>query len=233
MQHGSMHDSSSFKDRQEAGRLLARRLLLLAPLRPVVLALPRGGVPVGFEVAQALQAPLDLVLVRKIGAPGHGEFAIGAVADGVTPELVLDEQLVARLGVSRAYLDQAKQAALEEIERRRQAYLGDHQAVDLTDRTAIVVDDGVATGATVLAALGATRQRQPAHMLLAVPVAPPETLRRLRPHGDDIVCLLAPPEFYAVGQFYGQFPQLSDAEVVSLLREAHRFGSRDSANARA
>jgi len=218
-----------FDDRQEAGQRLAERLLHLKARRPVVLALPRGGVSIGFEIARALAAPLDLVLVRKIGAPHQEELAVGAIADGGHPELVTDERLIAQLGVSRGYLETAKQAALEEIERRRRAYLGEHPPVDLHDRTAVVVDDGIATGATMLAALRATRRRQPAHLVLAVPVAPPDTLERMRREVDETVCLATPADFYAVGQFYHRFPQLEDAEVIALLQQARHLTNTQSA----
>jgi putative phosphoribosyl transferase len=206
-----------FADRREAGRQLAKRLLALKDQRPVVLALPRGGVPVGFEIARALAAPLDLVLVRKIGVPQQEEVALGAIADGEHPELVIDQRLMDELEISPDYLEKAKAAALREIERRRRIYLGDRQPVDVAGRMAIVVDDGIATGATMLAALRATRRRAPARLVLAVPVAPPHTLKRLRREADETVCLDTPADFFAVGQFYRQFPQLRDEEVVALL----------------
>jgi len=209
-----------FTDRHEAGRRLAERLLALKPQHPVVLALPRGGVPVAFEIARALEAPLDLVLVRKIGAPCQQELAIGAIADGGEPELVTDRRLIRALTVSADYLDQAKAAALEEIERRRRAYFGDHPPVDIAKRTAIVVDDGIATGATMLAALRATRRRRPARLVLAVPVAPRDAMQRMKREVDEAVCLDTPTNFRAVGQFYAQFPQLRDDEVIALLDEA-------------
>jgi putative phosphoribosyl transferase len=212
-----------FTDRHEAGKLLAKRLLALKDKQPVVLALPRGGVPVGFEVARALAAPLDLVLVRKIGVPGQEEFALGAVADGEHPELVIDQRLMDNLGISPEYLEEAKSAALQEIERRRRVYLGDHQPVDVAGCTVIVVDDGIATGATMLAALRATRRRAPARLVIAVPVAPPDTLNRLRQEADEIVCLDTPADFSAVGQFYRAFPQLRDEEVIALLDQARAF----------
>lgn len=209
-----------FADRAEAGRRLARRLLHLKDKRPVVLALPRGGVPVGFEVASALGAPLDLVLVRKIGAPYQEELAIGAIANGEHPELVTSDELVAGIGVSKIYLEQTKAAALREIERRRHAYLGDRPPVDVTGCTAIVVDDGIATGATMQAALRATRRRKPAHLVLAVPAAPPDVIARLRAEVDEAVCLETSKNFFAVGQFYRSFKQLSDDEVIALLEKA-------------
>jgi putative phosphoribosyl transferase len=214
-----------FNDRREAGRLLAGRLLHLKDNSPVVLALPRGGVPVGFEVARALAAPLDLVLVRKIGAPHNEEFAVGAITDGEHPTVVIDQHLVRRLEISSAYLDEAKTGALAEIERRRHVWLGDRPAVDISGRTAIVVDDGIATGATMRAALQATRARKPARVVLAVPVAAPDSLDALRREADDVVCLDVPENFMAVGQFYRHFPQLRDAEVTALLAEAQALNA--------
>ena len=212
-----------FTDRHEAGKRLAERLLAFKDKSPVVLALPRGGVPIGFEIARVLSAPLDLVLVRKIGAPFQEELAVGAIADGEHPELVTDPQLVAHLDVSQEYLDEAKSAALQEIERRRHAYFGDRLPVEIAGRTAIVVDDGIATGATMLAALRATRRRKPARLVLAVPVAPHHTLAKLRSEVDETVCLDTPAYFFAVGQFYRHFPQLRDEEVTALLEQARAF----------
>ena len=214
-----------FPDRSDAGRRLAERLLRFKDKHPIVLALPRGGVPVGFEIARALAAPLDLVLVRKIGAPYQEELAIGAIADGEHPELVTDPALIAGLDVTPEYLEQARSAALREIERRRDAWLGDRPSVDVAGRTALVVDDGIATGATMKVALRATRRRKPAYLLLAVPVAPPHTLEELRQEVDEIICLDAPEDFFAVGQFYRWFPQLQDDEVTTLLVQARNFSS--------
>jgi putative phosphoribosyl transferase len=212
-----------FTDRHQAGRQLAERLLALNLNDPVVLALPRGGVPVAFEIARALAAPLDLVLVRKIGAPFEEELAIGAIADGENPVLVTDARFAAHLDIAPEYLERTKSAALQEIERRRQLYLGDHKPLDIAGRTAIIVDDGIATGATTLAAVRATRLRKPARIVLAVPVAPKHTLKRLRAELDKIVCLGTPAFFPAVGAFYEQFPQLQDKEVISLLKQARAF----------
>jgi putative phosphoribosyl transferase len=217
-----METAMVFTDRRAAGRQLAERLLTLRDKNPVVLALPRGGVPVGFEIARALAAALDLVLVRKIGAPHQDELAVGAVAEGEQPELVTDPEAIRHLGIARAYIDQAKSAALQEIARRRRVYIGDRPPVEIAGRTAIVVDDGIATGATMLAALRATRRRNPARLVLAVPVAPRSTLRRLQREVDEIVCLESPTDFFAVGQFYRDFPQLHDAEVTALLDQLAR-----------
>jgi putative phosphoribosyl transferase len=207
-------------DRHDAGRRLAEHLLQLNEKDPVVLALPRGGVPVGFEIARTLAAPLDLVLVRKIGAPFEEELAIGAIADGEDPELVTDAAVVSELHIPQRYLEEAKAVALKEIERRRRVYLSDRPPVDIKGRTAIIVDDGVATGATIFAALRQTRRRAPARLVLAVPVAAEQALRRLRREADETVCLHAPSHFVAVGAFYREFSQLQDTEVVSLLDRA-------------
>ncbi len=206
-----------FADRQEAGQLLAAKLAARNFKKPVVLALPRGGVPVGFEIASALSAPLNLVLVRKIGAPQQEELAIGAVADGEHPELVTDSRLIAALAVSSDYLEEMKAAALKEIERRRRVYLAGRTQADLLACTAILVDDGLATGATMRAALRATRHRRPARLVLAIPVAPPDTLERLKEEADETVCLHVAADFYGVGQFYRDFRQLTDMEVTRLL----------------
>lgn len=215
----------TFLDRSEAGKRLAQRLLGLKDKHPIVLALPRGGVPVAFEIARVLEAPLDLALVRKIGAPQQEELAIGAIVDGEHPELVTDPVLIAGLGVTTKYLEQAKSTALREIERRRSAWLGDRPSVDVAGRTVIVVDDGIATGATMMVALRATRRRNPARLVLAVPVAPPDSLDALEQEADEIVCLHAPADFSAVGQFYRHFPQLADEEVTALLDQARNFSS--------
>jgi putative phosphoribosyl transferase len=208
-----------FDDRQDAGRQLAARLTALAPVKPVVLALPRGGVPVGFEIARALSAPLDVLVVRKIGAPHEAELAIGAIADGPIPELVIDAHLVRTLKVSKAYLREAEALARQELERRRQAYRPARQAAEIAGCTAIIVDDGIATGATTLAAVRATRARAPASIVLAVPVAAADALRRLEQEVDRVVCLDAPEGFIAVGHYYRRFPQLRDEEVISLLSQ--------------
>ena len=209
-----------FVDRTEAGRALGRRLASLQPADPVVLALPRGGVPVALEVARALNAPLDLLLVRKIGVPFQRELAVAAVMDGAEPVIVVDEPIRAETGVQQAYIDQQARLELAEIERRRRVYLGGRAPLPVEGRTAIVVDDGIATGTTVRAAIKGLRQRRPARIVLAVPVAPPETVAQLEREVDDLVCLAQPEMFGAIGLFYIDFHQLSDDEVVRALAQA-------------
>ena len=209
-----------FADRTDAGRQLASALERFKSAKPVVLALPRGGLPVAYEVANALDAPMDLVLVRKIGAPWQSELAIAAVVDGGRPETVVNQDIVNQLHIQPSYIEEQAAVELEEIERRRQRYLADRPRVDVAGRTAIVIDDGIATGATMEAALHATRRARPKHLVLAVPVAPPETIERLRAEVDEIVCLQSPKLFGAVGVFYAEFHQLSDDEVVDLLQHA-------------
>lgn len=207
----------TFVDRSDAGQKLGQRLLPLELVDPVVLALPRGGVTVGLEVARLLAAPLDIVLVRKIGVPGHEELAAGAVVDGDEPGLVLNHDVVRAYGVTSAYLEGEKLRQLHEIERRRRLYLGQSPRTRVTGRTAIVVDDGIATGATVRAALQAVRRLSPRELVLAVPVASPEILERLSTDADRIVCLHPDPALMAVGQYYRDFRQVEDEEVVRML----------------
>jgi putative phosphoribosyl transferase len=192
------------------------------------LALPRGGVPVAFEIAKSLGAPLDLVLVRKIGAPFQPELAIGAVVDGKTPELVLNAGLVAELGIPQTYIDEERDEQLKEIERRRELYLGGRPRLDVSGRTALIVDDGIATGATIRAAIRATRRATPKSIVLAVPVAPVETLNTLRSEADEIVCLEEYEDFGAIGLYYRHFPQITDETVRDLLTRAARTGRAEN-----
>jgi putative phosphoribosyl transferase len=214
-----------FGNRQEAGQKLATALMQYKDQQPVVLALPRGGVPVAAEVATALNAPLDLVLVRKIGTPYQPELAMGAVVDGDEPIVVRNEDVIRMAGVGKAEFEAVRNNELKEIERRRQRYLGSRARVDVTGKTAIVIDDGVATGATTRAALRATRMRKPKRLVLAVPVAPTDGLAALREDADDIICLEDHALFGAIGLYYSDFRQVSDAEVIATL---DRFSSSKS-----
>ncbi|HET7574046.1 MAG TPA: phosphoribosyltransferase family protein [Solirubrobacterales bacterium] len=206
-----------FADRRDAGRQLGERLLPFAYENPLVIGLPRGGVPVAREVARALHAPLDFLAVRKLGAPHNPEYGIGAVAeDGVR---VIDPEAVAILSLRNAVVDGIAAHETDELERRVALYRRDRTPHAVAGHTAIVVDDGVATGVTDTAALRAVRRRGPRRLVLAVPVCPPDTERRLREEADEVICLQAPPRFFGVGQFYEDFSQVSDEEVVSILAE--------------
>jgi predicted phosphoribosyltransferase len=207
----------SFKNRSHAGRELARALIKYRDQQPVVLALPRGGVPVAAAVAAALDAPLDLVLVRKIGVPFQPELAMGAVADGAAPIIVRNEYVIRAADIDEAQFKGICDVEFAEIERRRAHYLGGRQRADVAGRTAIVVDDGIATGATTRAALRAVRASAPKTLVLAVPVAPTESLKTLREEVDDLVCLEDYQDFGAIGLYYRDFRQVSDDEVVALL----------------
>ncbi len=207
-----------FADRLEAGRLLAQRLAAMRlPPPVVVLALPRGGVPVAAEVARALHAPLDLLLVRKIGVPWQPELALAAVVDGDEPQIVVDDEVQRMCGAERDYIDAQAAHELAEIERRRRVYLRGRAPLGVAGATAVVVDDGIATGTSVRAALKALRRRRPKRLVLAVPVAPSDTLAALRAEVDDVVCLAEPEPFRAIGLHYDDFHQLDDAEVLAAL----------------
>ena len=211
-----------FQDRIEAGRTLADALKEYAKRHDVVvLALPRGGVPVGFEVAKALRAPFDVFLVRKLGVPGHPELAMGAIASGGVR--VLSEDLIAQLDIPRAAVEQVAVRERLELERRDRLYRGDRRLPDLRDRTAILVDDGLATGATMEAAVEAVRMYHPARVIVAVPVCAVDSAARLRQTADEIVCALTPEPFQAVGMWYERFDQTSDEEVIRLLEQANAF----------
>ena len=212
--------SRPFQDRVAAGKALAKAVARRKYADPVVLALPRGGVPVAVEVARALRAPLDLVLVRKIGVPMQPELAAAAVVDGGEPEIVVNEDVVELSGITRAYIDEQAKIEIKEIERRRGAYLAGRPRAPLEGRSVIVVDDGIATGASVRAALKALRRKKPKALILAVPVAPSESIEALRAEVDEVVCLETPDPFYAIGMHYRDFHQVPDEEVVRLLAEA-------------
>lgn len=208
-----------YQDRREAGIMLAKAVEALKLADPVVLALPRGGVPVGLEVARQLGAPLDVLLVRKIGAPGHEEYGIGAVVDGASPQIVIDRRAAQAVGASEEYIQREVERQLAEIERRRGLYRSG-PPVELSGRSVIVVDDGIATGGTVRAALQAVAKSGAKKVILAVPVAPPDVLPSLRTLCDRLVCLATPDPFYAVGAHYSNFSQTSDQEVIDALSAA-------------
>ena len=212
-----------FLDREDAGRRLGMRLAGRAFERPLVLALPRGGVEVGFEVATALHAPLDVIVARKLGAPDQPELAIGAIAPGV---VVLNERIVEQLGVSRADVEALIAEETAEMERRAAAYRGGRPALDVTDRAVILVDDGLATGATAAAAIRSIRAGRPARIVLAVPVAAAETVSRISEQADEVMCLAVPTDFRAVGQWYEDFGQTSDRQVIELLERAGTSGPK-------
>jgi predicted phosphoribosyltransferase len=205
-----------FRDRREAGRLLAAKLTAYAN-RPdvIVLALPRGGVPVADEVARALGAPLDVFVVRKLGVPGSEELAMGAVATGGVR--VLNDQLVNRLGIPDHLIDAVAVREGQELARRERLYRGGRPPLDVRDRTVILVDDGLATGATMHAAIAALRQLHPARIVVAVPTASPETYEEMRAEVDDVICAITPEAFQAVGRWYQDFAQTTDEEVQDLL----------------
>ncbi|WP_138471092.1 erythromycin esterase family protein [Poseidonocella sp. HB161398] len=212
-------EDARFADRADAGRRLGATLSGMGLVEPVVYALPRGGVPVALEVARALHAPLDLILVRKIGAPGAPEVALGAVVDGTSPQIVINEAVLKASRADTAYLEHARHREIAELERRRKRYLGDRAQVSPKGRTAIVVDDGLATGATMKAALISIRRQGAKRVCIAVPVAPADLLPEFRKIADHVVCLNPAPVFHGVGEFYDDFHQLTDEETVSLLQQ--------------
>jgi putative phosphoribosyl transferase len=218
----------TFADRREAGRQLAAVLIRYKDERPIVLALPRGGVPVAYEVARRLAAPLDVVLVRKIGAPGQPELGIGAVMDGAQPQVVINEEIYSEVAPPPGFVEAQAATSLREIERRRQTYRGGRPMLDIAGRTVIVVDDGIATGGTVRAVLRGLGRSRPARRVLAVPVAPRDAIASLSSDADEIVCLVQPDRFFAVGDHYADFRQTSDREVIELLRQSATFASARS-----
>jgi len=215
-------DRPCFADRRDAGRRLAAALEHLRLAAPVILALPRGGVPIGAAVARALEAPLDVLLVRKIGAPGNPEFGIGAVVEGLEAAAVLDDDLVRLVAPPPGYLEAEITRQIGEIARRHALYAPARAPVPLAGRCVVLVDDGIATGSTARAALRALRRQAPARLVLAAPVASREAADALRAEADETVFLATPADFMAVGAFYDDFRQTEDDEAVRLLREAHQ-----------
>ena len=209
-----------YENRSDAGKRLARELAGYKSQEPVILALPRGGVPVAAEIAQALDAPLDLILVRKLGVPMQPELAMGAVIDGAEPHVVRNEDIIALLAMPEEEFEEICARELAEIERRRKLYLADRPRAEFRDRVVIVVDDGIATGATARAALEAIRGKGPRKLVLAVPVAPTSTLKELEGEADEIVCLQCHEPFYAIGLYYADFHQVTDKEVIGILSKA-------------
>lgn len=208
-----------FENRTDAGRKLAQALGAYAGRSDlIVLALPRGGVPVAYEVARALKAPLDLLIVRKLGTPGNPELAMGAIASGGAS--VLNRDVVSIYRISDEVIENAAAKERQELERRERLYRGDRPYPDIENRCIIVVDDGIATGATMRAGLAALRQRNPACIVVAVPLAPVDTVERLRAEVDEVVCLMTPEPFFAVGQGYRDFSQTTDDEVREILTRA-------------
>ena len=214
-----MRTVTRFRDRSDAGRQLAARLQQYRGRADVVvLALPRGGVPVGAEIARALGVPLDVFVVRKLGVPGHEELAMGAIASG--DARVLNEEVLGRVGISPATLDAVTAREREEVVRRERLYRGDRPPPEVGGKSVIVVDDGLATGATMRAAVAALRAQDPARIVVAVPTGAADTCRELRSRADEVVCLIAPDPFLAVGFWYDDFGQLTDEHVRTLLDEA-------------
>jgi putative phosphoribosyl transferase len=222
MAHGKALDMKSrfrFADRRAAGAELAQKIAAMTAAEPIVLALPRGGVPVAVEIARTLGAPLELVFVRKIGHPTQRELAVAAVVDGGDAEVVVNDDVVRRAKLPPGYIAEQTNIELAEIDRRRRVYLGNRSHIALEGRTLILVDDGVATGASVRAAMAALRRKSPKRLILAVPVAARETLAALRRELDDVVCLTVPEPFLAVGESYRDFHDLTDDEVIASMRE--------------
>ena len=213
--------SGAFLDRADAGRRLATALMHLKDENPIVLALPRGGVPVAFEVAKALSASLDVILVRKIGAPRQKELGLGAIVDGAHPHIVLNEDVVRIVRPGDDYIREEAAREMTEIERRRALYRPNRPPLEAGGRTVSVVDDGIATGGTMKAVLKALRELHPQKLVLAVPVAPADSLGELAPLADEVIALATPERFYAVGAYYRDFTQTSDEEVVELLTRAN------------
>jgi putative phosphoribosyl transferase len=224
-----------FCDRQEAGRMLANELAGLSLHAPVVLALPRGGVPVAAEVAAVLKAPLDLVIVRKVGAPGNPELAVAAIVDGDPPDVVLNREIVEAYNLDDAALATLVKRERPELQRRRTLYRRSRSPLSIAGKTAVLVDDGAATGTTMKVAIRALKRRSPMAIVVALPIAPPQTVAELSQEADRIVCLAQPPRFRALGYYYRNFEQLDDEDVLAALgrgqegREAAKSKRRKAA----
>ena len=209
---------TNFKDREEAGRILANRLTKYADQTPIVLGLPRGGLPVAFEVAKALKAPLDVYVVRKLGVPGHEELAMGAIASGDVR--VLNKPVVEDLRISEEAIETETRKEQEELKRRELLYRGKRPPLDVSNRTVVLVDDGIATGSTIKAAIAALKKQKAGRIVVAVPVAPASTIDELKTEVDEVICVSTPEFFHAISLWYDEFPQTSDEEVRELLKKA-------------
>jgi putative phosphoribosyl transferase len=207
-----------FQDRYDAALKLIPYLEKYKKERGVVLAVPRGGVPIGYYIAKNYNMPLELLLTKKIGHPWSSELAIGAVS---LENYIIDE----RLNIPESYIRNEVMKIQESLHEKHKQFLGDRKPVDLKNKIIIIVDDGIATGNTILAAINLIREKQPKKIVVAVPVAPPETAKRIRSKVDDFICLYEPEEFYGVSQFYVNFPEVNDEQVIGLLKEANRFGT--------
>ncbi|MFP3951657.1 MAG: phosphoribosyltransferase [Candidatus Bathyarchaeia archaeon] len=213
-----------FSDRVEAGKQLGTALKKYSGEDTIVLGIPRGGVVTGFYVAAELEAPLDVIVPKKLGAPMNPELAVGAVTE--EGEAIIDENLVERLGITQSYIDEEAEGMKEEIQRRLEVYRSDRTYPTLTDRVVILVDDGIATGATMRAGIASVKSRSPRKLVVGVPVAPPTSVREIESQVDEVVALVTPTPFYAIGQFYERFPQNTDEQVIRLLEENRdRFGN--------
>jgi len=225
MTHASFHDVTfgprMFTDRREAGRLLGQALIHHGGANAIVLGLPRGGVPVAAEIARILDATLDVWVVRKLGVPSQPELGMGAIAEG--PAAVLDRSIMQSLAISQAQLVEVAHREMDEIHRRVEHYRGDRPTPDLHGQIVILVDDGIATGGTMRAAVRAVKKQQPAHLVVAAPVATPGTVESLHDEVDEVVCLHTPSNLYAIGLWYEDFRQVPDAQVVRLLQEAREW----------
>jgi predicted phosphoribosyltransferase len=223
-----MGSGGSFRDREDAGRKLAERLEQYRDDDPIILALPRGGVPVAYEISRSLHAPLDIFIARKLGAPGHKEFGIGAVAQGGVR--VLNELAVEGLEIPEEYIERTAKEETEEIERRRRLLRGNRSEPEVGGRTVILVDDGLATGVTARAAIEALRRRKPRRLVLAVPVCAVQTAELLSPEVDELACLETPSDLMAISLWYEDFHQVPDEKVVELLERTRRErGKRNGA----